>query len=247
MTIQRDIRDNKIQRNLGGEVLRTPPTTVLSSKYGVTKDGSNLVSIWKDKTNPFNFRPHIGGEPTENGDGMELTPTKGVGANLVLNYDNIILSAWTKLNDTITTQHYFSKWSISAGFGYEFLFRFTTDLLRLIYSTDGTAFVTKTVGIYTPGFDNIWRHVGIWFQKTAVNIYSIAFLIDGKIYAKENNISINLTQKIYPLRVGARYPNNDSGIIGSIDDFEIWNNKFDMNNYPNNGDFVFTPQKRSSE
>lgn len=65
-------QNSKVIRNASGEVLKVPPIIDISSDYGVTKDGSNLVSRVKNHYQPNVFRAPSGYEPTENGSGLEM-------------------------------------------------------------------------------------------------------------------------------------------------------------------------------
>lgn len=66
-------QENKVVKNLSGEILTEPPIIDLDYRYGVTKDGSNLVSKWKDQNRPFSFiQPNASNQPTENGDGVDF-------------------------------------------------------------------------------------------------------------------------------------------------------------------------------
>jgi len=66
-------QDNKVLVNASGDVYKTAPIIDISSTYGVTKDGGNLVSAVKNKNNANKFRGITGRYPIENGNGLEFT------------------------------------------------------------------------------------------------------------------------------------------------------------------------------
>lgn len=105
MTILRDPYGNKIQRNASGEVLKQPPIIDISSDFGVTKDGSNLVSKVKNRYQPNVFRAPSGQEPIENGNGFEFSgnPIRPyiIGTGFDFNQD-FTIEFWFKKNTDTT-------------------------------------------------------------------------------------------------------------------------------------------------
>jgi len=95
MTILRDQYDNKIIRNLSEEIVKTPPIIDISSDYGVTKDGGNLVSKVKNRYNHNVFRAPSGNEPIENGDGFEFAGGDKYLRNMGFDYSQpFMLEMW---------------------------------------------------------------------------------------------------------------------------------------------------------
>jgi len=79
--------DGKVLTNLSGEVLKTAPLIDISSSYGVTKDGSNLVSVVKTQFGAKKFiQPTGANQPLENGSGFVFD---GVNDSLYINGFNI--------------------------------------------------------------------------------------------------------------------------------------------------------------
>jgi hypothetical protein len=91
--------DTKILRAGSGEILKEPPIIDISSDYGVTKDGSNLVSAVKNRYNANVFRAPSGNEPIENGDGFEFDGVNDYMYGLKFDYTkSFIMEFWVKFN-----------------------------------------------------------------------------------------------------------------------------------------------------
>ena len=247
-------KDNKILRNLSGAILEKSDYLIdMRSTYGVTKNASNEVS----KVNIFNnpsqiFRSDIGNEPIENGNGFEFTTntTSIAVGDHKLNYDNLIITAWVKVNTLGGDQRIINKWRFSYNRFQEFILRFNGNILSLFYSPNGAGIGDHNYTIPDPvNWNNKWRNVGFWFNKSHLGWWYLCFLIDGKVYNKGGGITFTNPQNInLPITLGARSQDNDSNsFIGSIDDFKIdEESQYSLVDYED-GDIVFTPKSRSSE
>jgi hypothetical protein len=249
MSIIRSNSDNKILRSTSGEILTKSDALIdLRSTFGVTKDVSNNVSKVKLFNNPSQvFRAPSGNEPTENGDGFEFGGVNDymIKSNPNINYKNgFTLTVWVKVSDLTGDRRIISIRDSNVS-NREFILRFNNDNLFLSIFKDGINTIENiTSALSAVNWIDIWRNVGFGCQYISGTNYYWCLFIDGIMLGK-TTISVQDRQQITPLVIGVRYPENDNGFNGNVDD-AIISAGYDLASLSNN-DQVFTPKPRSSE
>lgn len=161
-------QSNKILLNNAGEIIKQPPIIDISSSYGVTKDGSNLVSAVKNRNNANKFRQTVGAnQPIENGDGFAFNNTDTLrshfGAIPDLVTSPYCIEFWGKITATSTNYHTFYQYGNAPGTNELFLRYF--DNSRLSIRSGNNTFeilsVTLSLNTYYHFFINFRPHVNI--------------------------------------------------------------------------------------
>lgn len=241
-------QDNKILRNSSGELLAKSNALIdLRSTFGITKDGSNLVSQAKLFNNPsLAFIAPSGYEPTENGDGFLFDGTNDIliGGRMNIDYSNLFVGMWLKKSSYSVTNRLITSY-LSTNNNNGFIFDFQSNILRLALCTDGTPSNLSTAS-YAVGSEyiNAWVYVGFATQSIDATTLRAAIIINGVIkFMGDYTASPKSGNNII---VGRDYPSVARCINGNVDNvyvgapwFEYFNNSV--------GDLVFSPPKRSSE
>ena len=161
-------QNNKILLNNAGEAYKTAPIIDISSSYGVTKDGSNLVSAVKNRYYPNKFRQTVGAnQPIENGDGFAFNNTDTLrshfGAIPDLVTSPYCIEFWGKITATSANYHTFYQYGNAPGTNELFMRYFDNSGLRI---NPGSAelqipLVTLSLNTYYHFFINLRTHVNM--------------------------------------------------------------------------------------
>lgn len=239
MIIQRR-PDSKIKRNFSGEILAQSDALIdLRSTFGVTKDGSNLVSQVKLFNNPSQVIRDNGSNCVENGDGFDFTAnTNGVFGKLPPFPD---LTDWT-------FQFWFKSTLANIPNNNAILFYYNGTANSGMYAQINTAkrfnFYTYNTSISTDVLTvdlTQWNHFAIMSgvgkgHRTYVNGVS-----DGGLAIQDYVLKSNGRSGY----IGNRGYTNAYPCKNYLDDIQLIPRAI----YPqvNRGEFAFTPPKRSSE
>lgn len=162
-------QDSKVLVNDSGEVYKTAPIIDISSTYGVTKDGSNLVSKVKILNKPSIIRCDVGKQPIENGGGFEFSDS--IRNELIVKVSNAFknISACTllfegKLKSETGTKIIFTTDSLSTP-KVEFYF---SNLTFNIYANGGEKFSH----VFTSGqLTNAFWKMKVLFDSSYLRVY----------------------------------------------------------------------------
>ena len=182
MTIYK--QDTKILRNVSGEIVKQPLIIDIDSSYGVTKDGSNLVSSVKNRGNANQFLALSGDEPTENGNGFEFGGNKQLVLGQTFNYlKSYIFEAWLYLTAYNSYNIFFSVWNNNDVTNTMF-FRETQSGQLIHAFRENGAYVGGAANGGTPDpiTLNEWNHVLIYGSYNPNVQQSVSTYINGKAH-----------------------------------------------------------------
>jgi len=197
--------DGKIITNLGGEILTVPPIVDLRSNYGVTKDGSNLVSSVKLFGGAKKaFQTDAAYKPIENGDGFEIATDE----NLYLanspehdyfNYTNYTWELWVKAGTLDATyRRIFGNRPASGSIGCIMFFIDSATTFSIVtQDNNGTIISNIAHGLSI----NEWSHVLIVKEGTRLSVY-----IKGVYRATVNTLSRPATVSADKMSIGNAHP-----------------------------------------
>ena len=172
MTILKD--NSKIIRNLSGEILTDSPIIDISSDFGVTKDGGNLVSKVRNRYNSNVFRAASGEEPMEAGNGFLFSQSQKLqGIPFVYN-ENYIFEMWFKLTSSRTqfivvqrtaadSNNYFQIYTVSANLTIDIFYN----------GSGGSVIMNETM----PISNGVWHHLLLCYDGVTTSAY-----LNGVIY-----------------------------------------------------------------
>lgn len=244
-------QSNKILLNNAGEIIKQPPIIDISSSYGVTKDGSNLVSAVKNRNNANKFRQTVGAnQPTENGDGFAFNNTDTLrshfGAIPDLVTSPYCIEFWGKITAPATNYHTFYQYGNAPG-SYELFLRYFDNSCLEIRSGNTILRlppVTLSLNTYYHFFINFRPHTNIHDQhylgvfingvlkyKTLNRVYLEHNIVKSEMVLGNFGRGITTTDRSLNGNIAAFCMVLESMII--IDNFTVGQQVFTPPTYPN--------------
>jgi len=215
------LQDNKIIRNISGEIIKTPPIIDISSSYGVTKDGSNLVSKVKNRYNSNVFRQKIG-TPSENGDGLRFDVGGEQLEGVPFNYSqNFIMEFWVKFDAATSSQRLFDISNYPTDSSNAFTLVLTANG-AYGYSILPTFLLSAQLGVdrgttLYPTPSNTWVHNLITFQNGVCTTF-----VDGRIcYVKSEISVIGFNPQTFKSHIGMLIGFTSDCLVGNFDELKV--------------------------
>ena len=183
----------------------------------ITKDGSNKVSKWVDKsTNAFQFIQNTAANQpiyTENSQNGKATiafnstnSTYLAGpANFSIDTSSFALFAVFKFNDTTSIGTVFAKSLFAAGDGRFFINRDASSILNIFYTHPGSAWLSSTIDTYTD--NNRFRMLELIVNR--IESVDYAYQNGSQLTSKTISDTTNYTNTTSIMLIGAY--NNSAG------------------------------------
>ena len=198
-------QNDDILKDFSGEPIKQPLTIDISSDYGVTKDGSNLVSSVRNRYQPNKFIAPSGNEPVENGNGFEFNSSNPYFNSPPFQYKNgFMFECWIKhvdydsyqmiwvQNDRLTETNFTGLQIYHVGTS-------THSLACSIYENGSNIILhTRTNAPYT-GTENEYRHVLVAFDGSELTTFSDGIVLR---HTSLNPSMINENSYLRPCVVG---------------------------------------------
>lgn len=226
----------------------------ISSTYGVTKDGSNLVDKVKNRLNDGFEILSNGYDPTENGNGFEFNSTDnlktGISSKYNISLKSFTIAFWVYI-DTIAASGsviFTLGEDISGGAGemYMRLRSSTAEDLTLTFKTGRLKVDNDTFMLDT------WHHVMITLEYSdslVLLTHALGVWIDGVLTYKDVSDTGNEVTLIKPrfcLGNFGRILSADRSLTGNLDDFYFVNGKAIVSSRNLTvGNNTFTPPARN--
>lgn len=243
-------QSNKILLNNAGEAYKTAPIIDISSSYGVTKDGSNLVSAVKNRYQFEKYRASSGSEPLENGDGFDFSSNKQI-SGCKFNYlQPFIFECWMKILSTHTYNIILGSWDNNNNNNAFYLGVTSNNQLHFPVRQGGT-FYGGVVNLGTPPnlSNNVWYHLLIYSDMARTPLGSISAYVDGVANRASYFLTPISVQSTCKTTISGIYNRNDLRFNGKLESIKLvaLKSEYLRNNTTTNagkymvGTQVFTP------
>ena len=241
----------KVLTDLNGNVYKTPPIIDISSSYGVTKDGSNLVSAVKNRYNSEKYRAVSGSEPLENGDGFDFSSNKQISGRKFNYLQAFTFECWMKI---LSTNHYniiLGSWDNNNNSNAFYLGVSTNNQLMLSQIRQGGTYYGGAMDIGKPSdlSNNVWYHLLIYCDISGNPQGSISAYVNGVVNRGTYFITPITVQSTCKTTVSGIFNRNDLRFNGKLNSIKLvaGRNEFLRNHiYSNAGKYnvgtqLFTP------
>jgi len=210
-------QNNKILKSISGEIYKEPLIIDIDSEYGVTKDGSNLVSAVKNRGNANQFiQETLSKRPIENGNGFEFNGNNNNLSGCGFKVDNLqMFETWVYFKNIKNNQQIFSN--RTQGDNSDFISLVAYDVtfsgkdIQLAFGVNSSG-SNKTINVVdnniVPALNiNTWLHI-----LAVVSLDSVTTYVNGKLYRVYELGNISNT-KIRNCVIGCTFNNQSVNFI----------------------------------